>query len=109
MRLINLLTCLLLLTTCLVGLPAPAHAEPSSYPPDPNADIEWNAGTGGVVDIQAAFNHARAQENAQLGLSLPMLTLPSQSTWDALSNGEKALWLINADRRDRGLLPLHGI
>jgi uncharacterized protein YkwD len=63
----------------------------------------------GVADIQSAFNHARAQENAQLGLNLNMLTLPSQGTWDALGDGGKALWLINAERRDRGVPPLHGV
>lgn len=38
-----------------------------------------------------------------------MLALPSQAAWDALSNGEKALWLINAERADRGVMPLHGV
>ena len=109
MRLISLLTCCVLLTTMMVSFPLPVRAEPSSYPPDPTTDIEWNAGMGGVVDIQAAFSHARAQENAQLGLRLPTLTLPSQSTWDSLSNGEKVLWLINGERRDRDVLPLHSI
>jgi hypothetical protein len=88
---------------------SPAQAQPSSYPPDPTSDIDWSAGTGGVADIQAAFNNARTQENAQLGLSIPMLTLPSQSSWDAMSNGEKALWLINRERIDRGVQPLHGV
>jgi uncharacterized protein YkwD len=82
---------------------------PASYPPDPTADIPWSAGTAGVADIQAAFNNARTTENTQLGLSLPMLTMPSQAEWDALSNSEKALWLINRERSDRGLAPLHGV
>jgi uncharacterized protein YkwD len=38
-----------------------------------------------------------------------MMSLPSQSVWDTLSDGEKALWLINRERIDRGLAPFHGI
>ena len=87
----------------------PAQALPAAYPPDPTANIAWTAGTSGVLDVQIAFNYARAQENAQLGTHLPMLALPSQAAWDALSNGEKALWLINAERVDRGVMPLHGV
>jgi len=109
MRLISLLASFLLLTTTMMGFLPPVRAEISSYPPDPASDIDWSAGTGGVVDIQAGFNYARAQENTQLGLSLPMLTLPAQSTWNTFSDGERALWLINAERRDRDLLPLHSV
>ncbi len=83
--------------------------KPLGYPPDPTADIPWSAGTSGVADIQAAFNHARATENDQLGTSIPMLTLPSQTEWDGKSDGEKALWLINRERMDRGIHPLHGV
>jgi fucose permease len=71
--------------------------------------IGMQMAAGGLADIQAAFNNARIQENAQLGLNLTMLTLPSQANWGALGDGGKALWLINAERRDRGVLPLHGI
>ena len=81
----------------------------NSYPPDPSADIAWNAGYSGVADIQAAFNYARGQENAKLGLSVPMLALPSQSAWNAMNNGEKAIWLINRERQDRSVAPLHNI
>jgi uncharacterized protein YkwD len=99
-----------LLLAILVGSDSsPARALPAAYPPDPTTDIPWNAGTSSVLDIQAAFNNARTQENAQLGLHLPMLTLPVQLAWDALSNSEKALWLINAERIDRSVMPLHGV
>jgi len=108
-RLIVLLACFLLLTTALVGIFSPVLALPSDYPPDPTANIDWSSGTSGVADIQAAFNHARTQENVQLGLDLTMLTLPSQGTWDALGDSERALWLINAERRGRGVLPLHSV
>jgi uncharacterized protein YkwD len=82
---------------------------PLAYPTDPTSDIPWSAGASGVADIQAAFNNARDTENTQLGTSIPMLTLPSQAEWDAKSNGEKALWLINREREDRGVHPLHGL
>ncbi len=82
---------------------------PLDYPTDPTADISWSAGTSGVADIQTAFNNARTTENTQLGTSTPMLTLPSQAEWNAKSDGEKALWLINRERIDRGVHPLHGV
>jgi uncharacterized protein YkwD len=85
------------------------RSELLSYPPDPTSDISWSAGTNGVADIQAAFNNARTVENSQLGTSMPMLTLPGQSQWNGMSDGEKALWLINRERIDRGLLPLDGL
>ena len=61
------------------------------------------------MDIQAAFNHARVTESSQLGISLPVLTLPSQSEWNNMNDGEKALWLINRERVNRGIAPLHGL
>lgn len=92
---------------------APRASDPAkalSYPPDPpGPDIPWTAGFSGVSDIQAAFNHARSVENTRLGTSIPMLTLPGQATWDSLSDGEKALWLINRERIDRGVAPLQGL
>ena len=109
LRLIGLLACFLLLTIALFGESIPVRANPSAYPPDPTADIDWSAGTAGVADIEVAFNDARTQENAQLGLSLPMLTLPSQGAWDALGDSGRAFWLINAERRDRAVLPMHGV
>jgi len=96
-------------TTANVGEVPTNPLGPLGHPPDPTAEIPWSAGTGGVADIQAAFNHARATENAQLGTSIPMLTLPSQAEWDGKSDGEKALWLINRERVDRGIHPLHGV
>ena len=80
-----------------------------SYPSDPTSDIPWSSGVSGVLDIQAAFNYARTRENAQLGLSMPMMILPSQSEWDGMSDAEKALWLINRERVDRNLAPLENV
>lgn len=87
----------------------PGLIAPEAYPPDPLADIDWNAGYEGVLDVQLAFNYARAQESAQLGITLPYMSLPSQSIWDSMSNNQRALWLINQERLDRGVSPLHGV
>ena len=105
-----------LLVACAVLLVLPCETfagtlpvipwQASSYPADPTVDIPWSCGFSGVVNIQCAFNNARSTENAQLGTSLPMLTLPSQATWDAMSDGEKALLLINLERIDRNIDPL---
>jgi uncharacterized protein YkwD len=86
-----------------------APTTPQSWPADPTSDITWLGGYGGVADIQTAFNHAHTQENTQLGLSLPMFTLPSQSEWNAMSDGEKAFWLINHERQARNVTQLQGV
>jgi hypothetical protein len=96
--------------------------EPLSWPTDPTGDTNWtdtggewnppgtlNATFNGVADIAAAFNNARTQENTQLGLTLPNIVMPSQAVWDTLSDGEKALWLINQERAVRGVAPLEGV
>ncbi len=90
------------------GIPG-ARRTQRTYPADPVSDIQWSAGMTGVSDIQTAFNTARKEENIQLGTDIPMMTLPSQSQWDALTDGEKMLWLINRERIDRGVDPLHGL
>lgn len=86
-----------------------APIESLAYPLDPTSDIPWVGGTASVTDIQSAFNNARAVENSQLGSAVSMLTLPSQAEWDTKSDGEKALWLINRERIDRGVHLLHGL
>jgi uncharacterized protein YkwD len=86
-----------------------APTTPQTYPPDPTSEITWLGGTSSVADIQAAFNNAHTQENAQLGLSLPMFTMPSQAEWNVTSDADKALWLINHEREARGVAPLHGV
>ena len=83
--------------------------ETTDYPINPTGDIPWSAGFSGVTDIESAFNDARSIENTQLGTFIPMLSFPSQAEWDGKNDGEKALWLINRERIDRGIDPLHGI
>ncbi len=82
----------------------------AGYPRDPLFDIEWPYSTeSSVAAVQNRFNAARTNENSQLGTEIPMLSLPSQSIWDSMNDAEKALCLINLERIDRGLAPLHGI
>lgn len=81
----------------------------SAFPDDPLSDFSWSAGMSGVADIKSAFDAARQHENSELGISLPGMAMPLQTVWDGMSDGDKALWLINAERQDRGLLPLTGL
>ncbi len=97
--------CLLLLLPVLIK----AQSTPSNL----TANIPWSpANFNTVADIQTAFTNARAGETTQLpGKSyypFPAMTLPAQGTWDAMSNSQKALWLINAERAARNVLPLEG-
>jgi uncharacterized protein YkwD len=90
-----------------IAFSLPVQAQ--NYPTDLISNIAWSAGTSTVADIQAAFSNGRANENAQLGTSLPGMVLPTQSAWDAKSNSEKVLWLVNSERVARGVLPLQGV
>lgn len=99
-------------TALAISRPGPLLRQAFSttgYPPDPTADLPWSSGFSGVADIQAHFNAARTAENSQLGLSIPMLTLPSQADWSAMSEPQRALWLINRERIDRGIPALDGL
>lgn len=81
----------------------------ASYPPDPIKDTDWNYSQQSCLqDIEDQFNRARTSENAQNGCSLPPIRLPDQYSWDAMSDNEKALWLINDERQARGLELLDG-
>ena len=103
-------TALAMEKTMLASSPEQAALQiTSSLSPDPSTDTAWSAGTAGVADIQTAFNNARTRENSQLGTVIPMLTLPAQTTWNNMTTGEKALWLINRERIDRGIRPLDGL
>ena len=107
-----LLACLCLLVGPLLRGAALAQTMPNApnvSPPDPSSDIPWSGGKSGMADVQNAFNHARATENAQRGMHLPNLALPPEVQWSAMSDGQRALWLINRERADRGLLPMYGL
>jgi uncharacterized protein YkwD len=82
----------------------------AAYPPDPRTDLQWDyARQRTVQDIQMQFNRARANENRQLGCSLPEMRLPDQIQWNRFTDNERALWLINSERKARGLRQLDGI
>ena len=76
-----------------------------------NNDISWSpANYSTVVDIKAAFGNARIAENNQISSSITTtLTMPSQTEWDGMTNSTKALYLINAERQARGLLPFQAV
>lgn len=108
-------------TLNLVGtLATVALLQPSiSYalsPPNPTADIPWNAGAterGSVESVEAAFSHARRQEEIQRNVAanaLGKLELPAQAQWDAMTPADKALMITNAERSARHdvLYPKYG-
>jgi uncharacterized protein YkwD len=71
-----------------------------SYP----APVSWTAGSSSVGSIEIAFNIARAGDSTVTTL----LKLPRQETWDTMNDQEKALYLLNKERYDRGLKPFEG-
>jgi uncharacterized protein YkwD len=81
----------------------------TDYPPDPPSDIPWSANYGGLNDVIDAFNSARSRENTLLGTFLKPMVAPQAAAWAQMSDGERALWLINEERTVRGLAPLHGL
>ncbi len=107
---VNVRFCLLLTVVGILSLSIIAPAAPSSidlpsaYPPDPGSDLAWSAGFNGVADIQTAFNSGRTNE----GGSLQTMTLPSQAAWDGMNDNDKALWMINNERKARSVHLLHG-
>ena len=84
-------------------------------------DIAWpldNLQAPTVLDIEEAFNAARYNElletsNLELelfpSLDRTKLKMPTQAVWDAYSDSEKALYLINSERCSRRIRPYEGI
>lgn len=56
-----------------------------------------------VTTIAANYDCARTEEETQLGVTLPNITMPSQAAWDAMTLNEKGLYLINQERTARGV------
>ncbi len=99
-----------LLAVMIIWFTGLSVASPDPYPEDPATDRPWSSQqAAGVAAVELEFNAARELEEKELEISLPVLQLPSQSEWDRLSDAEKALWLINQERKDRGIAPLHGL
>ncbi len=97
----------MLCIVCLSAVPAEAQAPYTQL----HSNIGWSpANFSTVADVAAAFGSARTAENAQLGTSIPTaLIMPPQGVWDAWSSSQKALYLINAERTARGLLPFESV
>jgi hypothetical protein len=72
-----------------------------NYPSD---EVYSSNGTG-VNYIASAFNYARSKDTT----IHTNLIMPSQNIWDTMSDQEKALYLLNKERYDRGLKPFEGI
>ena len=95
------------LLVAMLFLPLTAAAD---YPADPHSDLAWPySDQSSVLEIQNRFNAARTNENRQPGISVPMLELPPQTEWTTKSDAQKALWLVNRERVDRGLDPFQGL
>ncbi len=81
-----------------------------NYYLDLKSDInytDWGS-TPSVTSIKNMFDNARANENIQLKtvigfVNVPAITMPSQSSWDAMTDQEQLFYLINQERKDRGL------
>jgi RHS repeat-associated protein len=74
----------------------------AKYPED---DIPWTGGQAPTVqDIARAFNHARRLDPSVQ----QFLIMPSQAAWDAMTNQQKGLYLVNAERVARGIKPYAG-
>lgn len=91
---------------------SPGQTSPAAfdgYPVDPPNDIELEQNLLAWADMVAAFNRARLRENEMLGLAMPPIVFPDADTWEAMSDGERSLWLINEERVARGLIPMQGL
>ncbi|MCB9432529.1 MAG: immune inhibitor A [Ardenticatenaceae bacterium] len=115
---------LLLAASLIVILHPPAVVQ--AAPSNPSVDFPWNVTNSGtnwwsvttLQQVQDAFNAARTFENndantsGQAYVPMPMMNLTGAFTlaqWQALSAGERALWLLNDERVARDLLPYEGV
>ncbi|GEM_PF-2631890 len=79
-----------------------------SYIDNAVEDRKWSIGWSdpiSVDQIAAEFNAARDRDDTISG----HLVMPSQAEWDAMSDSEKALYLINSERCARGIRPYEAI
>jgi len=84
------------------------NLDDSSYsdtPPNNGKNIPYFTVGTKVSDIEAAFNYARSKDST----INKKLILPSQDVWDAMSQEERALYILNKERADRGLKPFEGV
>ncbi len=71
----------------------------------PSDNIEYSAQGETVKDIENTFNKAREQDSTVS----KRLIMPLQEKWDSMTIQEKALFLLNAERYDRGIKPFEGV
>ncbi len=71
-----------------------------SYP----SSTRWSIGGSNVGGIEILFTMARAKD---ITVSVPM-KLPPQTKWDTMNTQEKALYILNRERYDRGIKPFAG-
>ena len=87
--------------TCVVFCIAPVAGQ---SPGNLNADINASNGFNSVGAIEATYNNARRQEEAQLGLranAIANLDLPSQTVWNSYTEDKQALYILNNERISR--------
>jgi len=75
-------------------------------PPNGGENINYFTIGESVSDIEAAFNYARSFDSTVNGKKL---SLPSQDIWNKMAKEERALYILNRERVDRGLKPFEGV
>ncbi len=70
----------------------------------PDNDIKWVATGTSVEDIAKAFNRGRAKDSTVD----KELVMPPQDIWNKMNEQERALYLLNRERVDRGIKPFEG-
>lgn len=99
---------LLFIPSLLMMVCALANAQ--NYDPL-NQDIPLDKSYNGqfsLSELEEQFNKGRDQENQQLNTNLPDIKFPDSSKWDQMSPKSRAFWIINQERKARGLMPLRG-
>lgn len=87
---------------CIMPSPDPNPVFNDIYPDE---NIEWvGQNFTDVLEIERAFNYARFIDRSVERY----LNMPSQTQWDSWSIQQQGLYLINAEREARGLLPVEG-
>ena len=76
----------------------------SSFIDNYPSPTRWGTGSTYVTAIEIAFNMARAKDSTINTL----MKLPSQAKWDSMNNQQKALYILNKERYDRGIKPFEG-
>lgn len=97
-------------TFAVLVLLFPLFSISQNYYLDLKSDINstnWGS-TASVSVIKSMFDNARKAENEQLKtvvgfVSVPSITMPNQQNWNAMTEQEQLYYLLNQERKDRGL------